>query len=191
MACLPLPFRRLQISCVTNALFMLCRFVTSTIPVQYSRDAYYVQDRELNQRLTDMGVVASEQECSIAFALGSIRQRLRVGAILSTDSIIWLDPQPTLSEEGRTLKGIGERGDRYRYRSYACALYRRRKQMRRLFEKRRILDVANHKVFWAGFPLSVASSITSNTVRCHEELDGKVDLKRELRRPGLHRHRRI
>jgi len=64
----------------------------------FTRDAYYVQDEQLNRFLTDSGVVASEQECAIAFILGSLRH-LSVGAILATDSNIWLNPQPTLEEK--------------------------------------------------------------------------------------------
>ncbi|HOJ88290.1 MAG TPA: nucleoside phosphorylase [Pseudothermotoga sp.] len=66
--------------------------------IVFTRDAYYVQDEQLNRFLTDSGVVASEQECAIAFILGSLRH-LSVGAILATDSNIWLNPQPTLEEK--------------------------------------------------------------------------------------------
>lgn len=68
--------------------------------IVFTRDAYYVQDEQLNKFLTDCGVVAAEQECSIAFILGSLRH-LSVGAILATDSNIWLNPQPTLEEKER------------------------------------------------------------------------------------------
>ena len=109
MAYAPAPFPAVADLDVTNALIRAAiesghEYYTGTV---FTRDAYYVQDRELNQRLTDMGVVASEQECSIAFILGSIR-RLRVGAILSTDSNIWLDPQPTLAQKEELFK-IGEK----------------------------------------------------------------------------------
>jgi len=66
--------------------------------IVYTRDAYYVQDEGLNKFLTDSGIVAAEQECSIAFILGTIKH-VRVGAILATDSNIWLNPQPPLEEK--------------------------------------------------------------------------------------------
>ncbi len=66
--------------------------------IVFTRDAYYVQDDQLNKFLTECGVVAAEQECSTVFVLGSIRH-LSTGAILATDSNIWLNPQPTLEEK--------------------------------------------------------------------------------------------
>ncbi|MGJ8454493.1 nucleoside phosphorylase [Pseudothermotoga sp. U03pept] len=71
--------------------------------IVYTRDAYYVQDESLNRFLTDCGIVASEQECAILFILGSMR-RVRTGAILATDSNIWLKPQPTLEEKERLFR---------------------------------------------------------------------------------------
>jgi len=57
-----------------------------------------MQDEELNQFLKGTGVVAAEQECATVFVLGTIRY-LQVGAILATDSNIWLERQPSLSEK--------------------------------------------------------------------------------------------
>jgi len=71
--------------------------------IVYTRDAYYVQDDSLNRFLTDCGIVAAEQECSILFIVGTIR-RARTGAILATDSNIWLKPQPTLQEKERLFR---------------------------------------------------------------------------------------
>jgi len=71
--------------------------------IVFTRDAYYVQDENLNRFLTDCGIVASEQECAITFILGSVR-RVRTGAILATDSNIWLKPQPSLEEKERLFR---------------------------------------------------------------------------------------
>lgn len=72
----------------------------------YTRDAYYVQDEALNAFLKRAGVLAAEQECAVAFVLGSLRG-LHVGAILATDSNIWLSSQPSL-EEKEALFRLGE-----------------------------------------------------------------------------------
>lgn len=71
--------------------------------VVYTRDAYYVQDQNLNEFLKECGVVAAEQECAITFILGSVK-RVRTGAILATDSNIWLKPQPSLEEKERLFR---------------------------------------------------------------------------------------
>ena len=66
--------------------------------VVYTRDAFYRRDDGLNKVLTDAGVVAAEQECSTVFVVGSLLG-LKVGAVLGTDSNIFLDPQPTREEK--------------------------------------------------------------------------------------------
>lgn len=66
--------------------------------VVYTRDAFYRRDDGLNQRLTDAGVVAAEQECSTIFVVGSLLG-VKVGAVLGTDSNIYLEPQPTREEK--------------------------------------------------------------------------------------------
>ena len=66
--------------------------------VVYTRDAFYRRDDGLNQRLTDAGVLAAEQECSTVFVVGSLL-KVKVGAILGTDSNIYLVPQPTREEK--------------------------------------------------------------------------------------------
>jgi len=85
---------------VTNALIEACNRLRYQyyIGLVYTRDAYYIQDKELNQFLKGTGVVAAEQECATVFVLGTIRY-LHVGAILATDSNIWLERQPSLSEK--------------------------------------------------------------------------------------------
>lgn len=66
--------------------------------VVYTRDAFYRRDDGLNKVLTDAGVLAAEQECSTVFVVGSLL-KVKVGAILGTDSNIYLDPQPTREEK--------------------------------------------------------------------------------------------
>lgn len=64
----------------------------------FSRDAYYVQDKNLNKLLTDCGVKVAEQEASILFILGSVKG-VKTGAIVSTDSNIYLESQPSLEQK--------------------------------------------------------------------------------------------
>jgi len=73
----------------------------------FTRDAYYVQDNELNKLLTSCGVKAAEQEAAILFILGSVRG-VKTGAIVSSDSNIWLEKQPTLKEKEKAFM-IGEK----------------------------------------------------------------------------------
>ncbi len=76
------------------------------VGIGYTRDAYYVQDQKLNELLTVAGVEAAEQEASILFIIGSLRQ-VKTGAIVATDSNIWLAEQPSL-EEKQKLFAKGE-----------------------------------------------------------------------------------
>lgn len=66
--------------------------------VVYTRDAFYRRDEGLNARLTDAGVIAAEQECSTVFVVGSLLG-VRVGAVLGTDSNIFLEQQPSMAEK--------------------------------------------------------------------------------------------
>jgi uridine phosphorylase len=66
--------------------------------VVYTRDAFYRRDEGLNARLQDAGIVAAEQECSTVFVVGSLLG-VKVGAVLGTDSNIWLEQQPTMAEK--------------------------------------------------------------------------------------------
>jgi uridine phosphorylase len=43
-------------------------------------------------------VIAAEQECSTVFVVGSLLG-VKVGAVLGTDSNIFLKPQPTMAEK--------------------------------------------------------------------------------------------
>lgn len=73
--------------------------------VVFTRDAFYRRDDGLNARLTDAGIVAAEQECSTVFVVGALLG-VKVGAVLGTDSNIYLDPQPTREEKEALYKRV-------------------------------------------------------------------------------------
>ena len=85
---------------VTNALVQALKDSETDhqVGLGFTRDAYYVQDQELNQLLTDCDVKAAEQEAAVLFIVGSVRH-VKTGAIVATDSNIWLEKQPTLAEK--------------------------------------------------------------------------------------------
>lgn len=66
----------------------------------FTRDAYYMQNQRLNELLLGTDVAVSEMECATAFIVGS-KRRLRVGAIVGTDSNIIKKKQLTLEEKDR------------------------------------------------------------------------------------------
>ncbi len=94
---------------VTNALVDAARETGSPfrVGIGFTRDAYYVQDKALNELLKKLGVVAAEQEAAVLFITGAVR-RVQVGCVVSTDSNIWLPQQPTLAEKEELFRG-GER----------------------------------------------------------------------------------
>ncbi len=94
---------------VTNALVDAARETGEAyrVGIGFTRDAYYVQDKVLNETLKQAGVVAAEQEAAVLYIIGSVRG-VRVGSVVSTDSNIGLPVQPTLAEK-ETLFRIGER----------------------------------------------------------------------------------
>jgi uridine phosphorylase len=106
---LPVEFPAVADLDVTNALVAAARENGQPyrVGVGFTRDAYYVQDKTLNELLKSVGVVAAEQEASLLFIVGSVR-RVRVGAIVSTDSNIWLPVQPTLEEKEKLFR-VGEK----------------------------------------------------------------------------------
>jgi uridine phosphorylase len=108
-AYLPAEFPAVADLDVTNALVRAARESREPyeVGIGFTRDAYYVQDQALNQLLKDAGVVAAEQEAALLYVLGSCRH-VRVGAVVSTDSNIWLSPQPT-QEEKEKLYMLGEK----------------------------------------------------------------------------------
>jgi uridine phosphorylase len=108
-AYLPVEFPAVGNLEVTNALVDAARETGEPYRagIGYTRDAYYVQDKGLNELLKNVGVVAAEQEASVLFIIGSMRG-VRVGAVVSTDSNIGLPIQPTLEEKERLFR-IGEK----------------------------------------------------------------------------------
>ncbi|MCS7175253.1 nucleoside phosphorylase [Pseudothermotoga sp.] len=101
----PAPFPAVADLRVTLALMRAAKYLGYDFyhGVVYTRDAYYVQDQNLNEFLRECGVVAAEQECAITFILGSVKH-VRTGAILATDSNIWLKPQPSLEEKEKLFR---------------------------------------------------------------------------------------
>src|SRR5690606_41953885 len=71
----------------------------------HTRHAFYGRDDGTNRLLTEAGVVAAAQECATIFVVGSLR-RVKVGAILGTDSNIFLDPQPAREEKERLYQQV-------------------------------------------------------------------------------------
>ena len=106
---LPVEFPAVGDLDVTNALADAARETKEPfrVGIGFTRDAYYVQDKALNELLKSVGVVAAEQEASLLFIVGSARG-VRVGAVVSTDSNIWLPVQPTLEEKERLFR-MGEK----------------------------------------------------------------------------------
>lgn len=108
-AYLPVQFPAIADLEVTNALLAAAREQGEKgyHGLSFTRDAYYVQDKELNEKLKAAGVMVSENECATLFVVASAR-RARCGAIVGTDSNIWLAEQPALEEKDRLFK-IAER----------------------------------------------------------------------------------
>lgn len=73
-----------------------------------SRDAFYRQNQALNDTLRDVQAVAvSEMECDTVFVVGSALN-VRTGAVVGTDSNIYLAVQPT-QEEKEKLYMVSEK----------------------------------------------------------------------------------
>lgn len=108
LAYAPLGFPAVADIDVTNALIQASHIKgeKTLVGMAYTRDAFYKKDPQLDALLTEYHVAAAEMECSVAFVLGLIR-KLKVGAIVSTDSNIWLEKQPSLEEKERLFK-MGE-----------------------------------------------------------------------------------
>lgn len=89
---------------VTNALIEASKEYLGDEEVyvgpSFTRDAYYMQNHELNQALLDTDVAVSEMECATVFIVGS-KRRLRTGAIVGTDSNIIKKHQLTLEEKDK------------------------------------------------------------------------------------------
>lgn len=100
MAYLPPEFPAVADLDVSNALIAALKNagVEYQAGIGFTRDAYYVQNPELNTLLTNTGIKAAEQEAACLFIIGSVRGA-KTGAIVSTDSNIWLEKQPSLEEK--------------------------------------------------------------------------------------------
>ena len=87
---------------VTQTLLESAQAVLNGAPcftgVSYTRDAFYVQNRELNETFKGTEAAVSEMECATVFTVGALRG-LRTGAIVGTDSNIFLAKQLTLEEK--------------------------------------------------------------------------------------------
>lgn len=119
-AYLPLPFPAVADLEVTNTLLAAAREAGEAgwHGLSYTRDAYYVQDPPLNERLKAAGVMVSENECATLFVVASAR-RVRCGAIVGTDSNIWLAEQPTLAEKERLFAEAEQKEIRLALRAFA------------------------------------------------------------------------
>jgi len=97
---LPAEFPAVADRDVTNALVHALEEAKEPfrVGVGYTRDAYYVQDQNLNRILTEAGVVAAEQEAAVLFIVAAVR-RFAAGTIVSTDSNLYLETQPSLAEK--------------------------------------------------------------------------------------------
>ncbi len=94
---------------VTNALVEAARATGEDfrIGVADTRDAFYMPDLDLAERLRKAGVVAAEMEAATLFVVGAWR-RVRVGCIVTTDANRWLPDQPS-PEERLALFAEGEK----------------------------------------------------------------------------------
>lgn len=104
---IPAPFPAVADLSITNALIAAAGHLGQPpyTGIVYTRDAFYRRDTSLNQVLTDAGVVAAEQECATIFVVGSLL-KVKVGAILGTDSNIWLTEQPSQADKERLYRQV-------------------------------------------------------------------------------------
>ncbi|MEO0565944.1 MAG: nucleoside phosphorylase, partial [Chloroflexota bacterium] len=106
---LPAAFPAVADLAVSNALLSAADVLgfDHTYGTGTTRDAYYVRDATLNERLREAGVVAAEMEAATLFIVGAVRG-VDVGCVVATDSNIWLENQPTLAEK-EALYAQGEK----------------------------------------------------------------------------------
>lgn len=97
---LPIEFPAVADLRVTNAIIHAMKrlYGSAYYGIAYTRDAFYVQNPELNRQFLEAGVVASEMECATLFIVAAARG-LACGAVVGTDSNIFLEQQPTLEEK--------------------------------------------------------------------------------------------
>lgn len=100
IAYLPMPFPAVASLDVTNALVEAAKVIGRETynGIGFTRDAFYVQDQALNEKLQRAGVVAAEMEASTLFVVGAWHG-VNTGCIVASDSNIWLEQQPTLEEK--------------------------------------------------------------------------------------------
>lgn len=106
---LPLGFPAVADLEVTNALIQAAKDLgfNAYSGIGTTRSAFYARHPELNEQLRQAGVVAAEMEASTLFIVGALR-RAKVGCVVATDSNIYLDKQPTLTEkEALYMQGEG------------------------------------------------------------------------------------
>ena len=104
---IPLPFPAVADIDVTQSLMKAAEQLGYPYyqGIVYTRDAFYRRDEALNKQLTEAGIVAAEQECATVFVVGSLL-KLKVGAILGTDSNIWLQTQPSQEEKEKLYQKV-------------------------------------------------------------------------------------
>lgn len=109
VAYLPVPFPAVASLEVTNSLVNAANNIgrKTHSGIGFTRDAFYIQDVDLNEKLQLAGVVATEMEASALFVAGAWHG-VQTRCIVASDSNIWLDEQPTLEEKER-LYFEGER----------------------------------------------------------------------------------
>ncbi len=108
-AYLPLGFPAVADLNVTSALIDAARASGEAfrVGITDTRDAFYMPDVNLAERMRQAGVIAAEQEAATLFVVGAWRGA-RVGAIATTDSNKWLAVQHT-ADERRELFAQGEK----------------------------------------------------------------------------------
>lgn len=90
---------------ITAALINAAEELNQKIYVggSYTRDAYYMQNKELNEELLNTQMIVSEMECSACFIVGA-KRNLRVGAVVGTDSNIIKKEQFNLETKDKLFK---------------------------------------------------------------------------------------
>lgn len=107
---------------VVNAMQQAARElgIKSHIGMSLSRDAFYRQNQALNDTLRDVKAVAvSEMECDTVFVVGNALN-VRTGAVVGTDSNIYLAKQPT-QEEKEALYMLSEKSTHFHCAESLCA----------------------------------------------------------------------
>ncbi|KZL89148.1 nucleoside phosphorylase [Clostridium magnum] len=89
---------------ITNALLEAGREYLKEeecyVGMSLTRDAYYMQNQQLNEQLMNTQVAVSEMECATVFIVAA-KRGLKAGAIVGTDSNIVKKHQLTLEEKDR------------------------------------------------------------------------------------------